>query len=140
MSARKNQPARYLLDTNILSNLVHHPQGIVAERIAAVGEAHIGTSIVVASELRFGAAQSPSQRLQEQVKAILEAIRIWDFAPPADQHYANIRHTLTKAGQLIGPNDLLIAAHALALGCIVVTANVREFARVPGLVCENWLR
>ena len=59
--------------------------------------------------------------------------------PPVDVTYARIRATLEQAGQPIGGNDLLIAAHALTLGCTVVTANVREFARIDDLACENWL-
>lgn len=130
----------YLLDTNILSDLVRHPQGIVARWIAAVGEGNVGTSMVVAAELRFGAAKSPSRRLRKQVEDILELIRIWPLDAPVDRHYADIRHTLEQSGQPIGPNDLLIAAHARAKGCIMVTANEREFARVPNLQVENWLK
>ena len=58
---------------------------------------------------------------------------------PADRHYAHIRHHLARQGTPIGPNDLLIAAHALALNLTVVTANTREFDRVPNLKIENWL-
>lgn len=130
----------YLLDTNILSDLVRRPHGVVARQIAAVGEAKVGTSIVVSAELRFGAAKSGSSRLRKQVEAILGAIKIWDLASPVDDHYADIRRALERAGRPIGPNDLWIAAHARARGCVVVTANEREFARVPGLDVENWLQ
>ncbi len=129
----------YLLDTNILSDLVRHPQGSVAENVARVGEETICTSIIVASELRYGAVKSGSRRLTERVRLILSAIEILPFDSPADREYAIIRNHLTRQGQPIGPNDMLIAAHALATGLVVVTANLREFNRVPGLNTENWL-
>jgi tRNA(fMet)-specific endonuclease VapC len=131
--------ARYLLDTNILSDLVRHPQGRVSERIAREGEKSICTSIVVASELRFGAEKSGSGRLAAQLDIILSAIETLPLEEPADRHYARLRHYLEVHGTPIGPNDMLIAAQALALDCTVITANDREFSRVPGLKVENWL-
>jgi tRNA(fMet)-specific endonuclease VapC len=130
---------RYLLDTNILSDLIPHPQGPVAERIADVGERAISTSIIVAAELRSGARKSGSQNLADRVDLILSALDVLPLESPADRHYATIRQHLAQQGTPIGPNDLLIAAHALALDLAVVTANVREFSRVPGLMVENWL-
>ena len=130
---------RYLLDTNILSDLVRRPQGGVAAHIARVGELRVCTSIIVASELRFGAAKRNSPRLAAQVNAILAAMAVLPFDLPADRAYAALRFHLEEAGTPIGPNDMLIAAHALAIKATVVTANNREFARVPGLAVENWL-
>jgi tRNA(fMet)-specific endonuclease VapC len=130
---------RYLLDTNILSDLVRHPQGVVTDRIAEVGEASICTSIIVAAELRFGAAKSNSEKLVDRVDLILSALEILPLEQPAEHHYGDIRQYLTRQGTPIGPNDLLIAAHARSLNLTVVTANVREFSRVPGLKIENWL-
>ncbi|NWG31100.1 MAG: type II toxin-antitoxin system VapC family toxin [Rhodocyclaceae bacterium] len=130
---------RYLLDTNILSDLVRHPQGRVAEKIAAVGESAVCTSIIVAAELRFGAAKRNAPRLTHQVDAILAAIEVLPFDAPADRAYAQLRWTLEQAGQLIGPNDMLIAAHALTTDCVLVSANVTEFRRVGSLTVENWL-
>ncbi|MGO8790838.1 MAG: type II toxin-antitoxin system VapC family toxin [Terriglobia bacterium] len=131
---------RYLLDTNIVSDLVRHPQGKVAQRIRKVGEARVCTSIVVAAELRYGAAKKASTRLSTQLEAVLSVLDILPFEPPADALYASVRAGLEVAGTPIGANDLLIAAHALALGCTIVTDNEREFARVRDLECENWLR
>ena len=130
---------RYLLDTNILSDLVRQPQGAVARRIAEVGEETICTSIVVAAELRFGAEKSGSNKLEDQVDLILSAIEILPLESPADREYGKLRHYLARNGMLIGPNDMLIAAQALCAGLIVVTANTGEFSRVPGLIVENWL-
>ena len=132
-------PARYLLDTNILSDLVRQPQGRIAQRIAREGEKSICTSIIVAAELRFGVNKSGSERLSTQLEIILSAIEILPLDEPADRRYGTLRNYLEERGASIGPNDMLIAAHALALDCTVITANEREFSRVPGLKVENWL-
>ena len=132
-------PLRYLLDTNIISDLVRRPGGIVGARIADVGEDSICTSTVVAAELRYGAAKSRSKQLSERVGLLLSALEILPLEPPADQRYAEIRHHLARRGTPIGPNDLLIAAHALAADLTLITANTREFERVPSLRVENWL-
>jgi len=130
---------RYLLDTNILSDLVRQPQGAAARRIEEVGEETICTSIIVAAELRFGAEKSDSDKLTDRVDLILSAIAILALESPADREYAKLRHYLMRNGTPIGPNDMLIAAQALGSGLIVVTANSGEFSRVPGLSVENWL-
>jgi tRNA(fMet)-specific endonuclease VapC len=130
---------RYLLDTNILSDLVRQPQGAVARRITEAGEATICTSIIVAAELRFGAEKSGSVKLADQVNLILSAIEILPLESPADREYGKLRHYLAHNGTPIGPNDMLIAAQALCAGLIVVTADTGEFSRVPGLIVENWL-
>jgi tRNA(fMet)-specific endonuclease VapC len=130
----------YLLDTTIVSDLVRHPQGKIAEQIRKVGEEQVRTSIIVAADLRYGAAKKGSQRLTTQLEAVLDVLDILPFEAPADAVYGSIRTQLEKKGQPIGGNDLLIAAQALALDCTVVTDNEAEFARVDGLRCENWLR
>jgi tRNA(fMet)-specific endonuclease VapC len=131
---------RYLLDTNILSDLVRHPQGRVAARIKEVGEALICTSIIVAAELRFRAEKKASPRLTAQLETVLGAIDVLAFDLPADATYCLIRARLEQVGAPIGGNDLLIAAHAVALSCTIVTDDDREFARIGGLRVENWLR
>jgi tRNA(fMet)-specific endonuclease VapC len=130
---------RYLLDTNILSNLVRFPSGTVAARIAAAGESLICTSIVVACELRFGAEKKGSSLLSARIGQLLKTLSVVPLSEEADRHYADIRHFLERSGTVIGPNDLLIAAQARSLGFVVVTDNEREFSRVPGLLVENWL-
>ncbi len=131
---------RFLLDTNIVSDLVRHPRGRIADRISEVGEADVCTSIVVAAELRYGATKKNSPRLAAQLKAVLGAIEVLALEAPVDAAYGVIRAGLEKKGLLIGANDLLIAAHASALGLTVVTDNEREFLRVDNLRVENWLR
>jgi tRNA(fMet)-specific endonuclease VapC len=130
----------FLLDTNILSDLVRNPRGRVAEEITKVGESAVATSIIVAAELRFGAVKSGSKRLATQLDAILERLIIFPFDAPADEQYGQLRHDLQKKGQVIGANDMLIAAHTLALGRTLVTDNLGEFKRVRGLSTKNWLR
>ncbi len=131
---------RYLLDTNIVSDLVRNPQGKVAERVFKVGETQVCTSIVVAAELRYGAEKKQSPRLSAQLEAVLGALEILPLEKPADVSYGSIRAQLERAGKPIGANDLLIAAQALTLGYTVVTDNEKEFSRVKHLRLENWLR
>jgi tRNA(fMet)-specific endonuclease VapC len=131
---------RYLLDTNVVSDLIRNPQGRVTEQIRRIGEEKVCTSIIVAAELRYGATRKASPRLTNQVEAVLGAIDILSFEAPADAAYGMIRARLEKAGRPIGGNDLLIAAQAIALGYTLVTGNEKEFARIQGLTCENWLR
>jgi tRNA(fMet)-specific endonuclease VapC len=131
---------KFLLDTNIISDLVRNPQGRVAAKITSESEATVATSIIVAAELRFGAAKSGSRRLAQQLDAILGVLPVLPFAPPAERRYGEIRAALEAAGTPIGANDTLIAAHALALGLILVTANTREFKRVKGLRSIDWLK
>lgn len=93
----------------------------------------------MACELQFGAAKSGSPRLVQQLERILNVLPILPLEPPVEQHYAVIHTHLEQAGTPISPNDLLIAAHALSLNLTLVTANTREFGRVPALSVENWL-
>ncbi|KRE13291.1 transcriptional regulator [Bosea sp. Root483D1] len=130
---------RYLLDTNIISDLVRQPQGRTAKRIAEIGDRQVLTSVIVAAELRYGCRKAGSARLSATVEALLFEIEIIPFDEAASRAYADLRAALEAKGQPIGGNDMLIAAQALALGCIMVTANTDEFTRVDGLKVENWL-
>jgi tRNA(fMet)-specific endonuclease VapC len=129
----------YMLDTNIISDLIRNPQGRAAKRIAKVGEDNICTSVIVAAELRYGCAKSGSTRLLKAVEDLLGEISVLPFDVPADTEYGGIRAELEAAGKPIGGNDLLIAAHAYATGTTIVTANTDEFKRIRGLNVENWL-
>jgi tRNA(fMet)-specific endonuclease VapC len=130
----------FLLDTNIVSDLVRHPRGRIAGRIAEVGEQHVCTSIIVAAELRYGAAKKGSSRLTAQLESVLGALDVLALEAPVDTVYGELRARLEQAGQPMGANDLLIAAHAVALGHTVVTDNEGEFSRIDDLRVENWLR
>jgi tRNA(fMet)-specific endonuclease VapC len=131
---------RYLLDTNVISGLMREPQGRIFERIQAVGVASIYTSIVVAGELRFGAAKRASERLAVEVEAILGRIIVAPLGPTVDRIYAEIRRRLEVEGRSVGANDLWIASQALHDGSVVVTDNAGEFSRIAGLNVENWVR
>ncbi|MFT4102083.1 MAG: type II toxin-antitoxin system VapC family toxin [Burkholderiaceae bacterium] len=129
----------YLLDTNILSEVIRNPDGPAARRIERAGPKEIFTNIIVAAELRYGCAKKGSPKLLARVEGILETIPVLPLDIPADAKYGGIRAELEAAGQPIGMNDLLIAAHACALGLTLVTGNTRELSRIRGLDVENWL-
>jgi tRNA(fMet)-specific endonuclease VapC len=130
---------RYLLDTNAISDLVRNPAGSVQLRIANSADAEICTSIIVAAELRFDSARRGSRRLYSQLEIILGGLNVYPFEAPADRVYGELRARLERIGQPVGANDMLIAAHAMALDCTLVTANEREFRCIDGLKVENWL-
>lgn len=130
----------YLLDTNVVSDLIRHSRGPVRRRIQQVGVTEVCTSIIVAAELRYGVAKKQSSQLAALVEGVLARIEVLPFRAPADAVYGRLRAQLDRAGQQIGSNDLFIAAQAVALGYILVTDNEREFARIGELSCENWLR
>jgi tRNA(fMet)-specific endonuclease VapC len=129
----------FMLDTNIVSQFMRAPNGIVGQRARILGEGAACVSIVCAAELRFGATRVSSSRLAQQAEAAFEIFPVIPFQEPADRHYAEIRSYLQQRGELIGPTDLFIAAHARASDMTLVTANLDEFTRVPGLRVENWL-
>ncbi len=129
----------HMLDTNIVSDLIRNPSGIVRDRIRMVGETSVCVSIIVAAEIRFGCAKKQSERLSRQAEAILGVLPVMPVDQPVDKEYAMIRADLESRGQPIGPNDMLIAAHAKVLGLVFVTDNIDEFNCIPGLQILNWL-
>lgn len=136
-------PAIYLLDTNIISRLMRDGQGQDAQRYRArllrEPDCTVVTSVVVQCELLFGLAKRPSRRLQTAYELQMEQLLVLPLEDSVGSHYAKLRTHLEQAGTPIGANDTLIAAHALAVGAILVTADA-EFTRVPGLQVENWLQ
>ena len=129
---------RYLLDTDTLSRLLREPRGAIAQRIAQGGVDAVATSPVVAGELRFGAMRTGNTALRERVDELIARLPVLPLDDEVAQAYAATRRALERAGTPIGPNDLWIAAHALATERVVVTGNVREFQRVHGLGVEVW--
>ena len=130
---------RFMLDTNIISDMVRNPRGASAKRGKAEGQVALCTSAITACELRFGARKRGSPALSERIGSFLSRIPVMPLEPPVDETYGRVRLGLEKAGTPIGPYDMLIAAHALSLGLVLVTDNVREFSRVEGLRMENWI-
>ena len=96
--------------------------------------------MVVAGELRAWIIKTQSARLERLIATTLVAIPVLALGPEVADIYGELRIRLERAGTPIGSNDLWIAAHAISLGAVMVTDNVREFERVPGLPVENWLR
>jgi tRNA(fMet)-specific endonuclease VapC len=129
-----------MLDTNVISDVIRDPMGKVARQLEIEGESSVCSSIIVAAELRYGVAKSGSSELAIRIDTALSAIEVLPFDVPADREYGKLRAKLAVKGKPIGPNDLLIAAHALSLGLTLVTDNVREFKRVNGLSVVNWRR
>jgi tRNA(fMet)-specific endonuclease VapC len=130
----------YLLDTNIISDLMYDPrQGRAAKRARLIAEADIVTSTVVVGELQFGVERKGSEKLRARMHAIVNTVEVLPLTERCAEHYGKLRAELERRGTMIGPNDLWIASHALAEQCVLVTDNDGEFRRVPGLVVENWL-
>jgi tRNA(fMet)-specific endonuclease VapC len=131
---------KFLLDTNTVSELLRSPTGAVAASAARVDG--LCTNVVVACEVAFGLRRREGKRidvLRAQWEALKSTIPVLEIDDSVVDHYAAVRMSLEAAGSPIGSNDLLIAAHALSMGAVVVTNNIREFSRVPGLQIENWL-
>ena len=128
-----------MLDTNIVSDMVRDPQGRVFRKVVELDGEGLCVSIITAAELRYGCAKKGSSKLLAQVEAILKGLEIIPLEVPADTEYGGLRAELEAEGKTIGPNDLLIGAHALTIGATLVTANEGEFRRIRGLEVENWL-
>ena len=127
-----------MLDANIVSEAMRNPRGKASEKIQPIDGALFCCSVVVAAELRFDAAKHGGTMWKERVDQALSSINVLPLASPIDKVYGENRTSLERAGTPIGPNDMLIAAHAVANNLILVTANEREFRRVAGLAVENW--
>jgi len=129
----------FMLDTDTCSYIMKRSHDAVLKRLASVAVSEVCISVISKAELMFGVELSP-RRQQDQVAlgAFLRHIEVLDFPDVAAEHYAKIRATLKTRGQMIGANDLLIAAHVRSLGLTLVTNNTREFGRVPDLMVENW--
>jgi tRNA(fMet)-specific endonuclease VapC len=126
-----------MLDTNVVSAIMREPAGAVAQRVTALATP-VSISIVVAAELRYGAARKGSARLTATVEQILAVIEVEALSPPVDVVYGRLRDLLERQGQPMDANDLWIAAHALTLERVLATGD-QAFARVGGLRVENWL-
>jgi tRNA(fMet)-specific endonuclease VapC len=130
---------RYMLDTNICIYAIKHrpPEVLAALRLHEA--AGLGVSSITVAELEFGAVKSASDRNQAALQQFLEPLEIADFDRAAASAYGRLRTQLEAAGTVIGPLDMQIAAQALALRVTLVSNNLREFARVPGLQLANWV-
>jgi tRNA(fMet)-specific endonuclease VapC len=128
----------YLLDTNICIYAINRRPEAVLARLIQAGPGQVGISSITAAELAFGAMKSERPKTRTNVEAFLATLPVFDWGGEAVWRYADVRLALERTGKRIGERDLLIAAHALALGWVVVSSDTSEFARVPGLRLENW--
>jgi tRNA(fMet)-specific endonuclease VapC len=131
--------ARYMLDTDTCSFIMKRSSQAVLDRLRGIPVADVCISVLTKSELLYGVEVSP-RRTQDDaaLRAFLPYLEVLEFPDDAAPHYAQIRADLKKRGQMIGANDLFIAAHARSLGLRLVTNNTAEFGRVKGLALENW--
>lgn len=130
---------RYMLDTNICIYLIKRKPLTVLERLRSHAISDVVISSITLAELEYGIAKSsrPEQNT-EALQGFLAPLEILSFDDAAACRYGEIRAYLEGKGKVIGSMDMLIAAHAGSLGCTLVSNNLREFERVPGLRLENW--
>jgi tRNA(fMet)-specific endonuclease VapC len=129
----------YLLDTNTVSYLLRGASKPLLEKISTTRRDHVAVSVVTAMELEFGLARNPgARRTKAAVEAFLATVEVANLPDGIPRVYGALRAALERRGMPIGPLDTIIAAHAVALGCTLVTNNTREFRRVSGLRCEDW--
>jgi tRNA(fMet)-specific endonuclease VapC len=127
----------YLLDTNICIYLIREKPASVLKRFRKLNPGEVGISVITLCELECGIENSSDpSRNREALNLFLLPLMIFSLTAPVAFEYGKIRSALRK--NQIGPYDLLIAAHAIQLGFTLVTNNLREFQRIPGLHCENW--
>ncbi|MGH7858724.1 MAG: type II toxin-antitoxin system tRNA(fMet)-specific endonuclease VapC [Candidatus Binatia bacterium] len=130
---------RYLLDTNVCVDYLTGRFPRVIERIRESSPEDLCVSSVAMAELRYGAEKSAHRsRNHARLDVFFQEVRILDFDAGAASEYGRVRRELESAGKPIGPNDMLIGAHARALTLVLVTDNVREFRRIRRLRVENW--
>jgi tRNA(fMet)-specific endonuclease VapC len=130
----------YLLDTNIVSDVAHNPSGPVARKLSEINPDSVVSSVIVAAEIWFGIENNPSFRSRTRTESFLKTVQILEMGPEVAPIYGRIRVELKRIGRTLGANDMLIAAHALALEAVLVTDDYKAFAQVPGLNVENWLQ
>lgn len=130
---------KYLLDTNICIYLINNRPKKVRDQFERHRVSDIGVSSITASELAFGVAKSQSSKNRAALESFLLPLHIADYDAAAAIVYGDIRASLEAEGKTIGPLDMLIAAHALSLGAVLVTNNEKEFKRVGKLKVENWI-
>ena len=132
--------ALYFFDTDTCAFILRRSSQELLDRIQAVPLDRQFMSIVTLAELLYGVQMSARKKANRAaVDTLVRHVAVLGWSRAAAEHYADIRADLKKRGQLIGANDLLIAAHARSLGATVVTNNVKDFRRVRHLSVENWM-
>ena len=130
----------YMLDTNILIYAMRHPEDQICERLIEHAAADLCVSAMTYAELELGVLRSSNPlRNRQALIAALSGMEIVDFGAKEAAVFARIKDALMRSGALIEDMDMLIGAHAMALGCTLVTNNTKHFGRIEGLSCEDWL-
>jgi tRNA(fMet)-specific endonuclease VapC len=130
----------YMLDTDTCAFILRRSSSVLLDRIQAVPLRQQAMSVITLAELLYGVQLSSRKKANRAgVDALVRHLAVMDWTLNAAEHYAEVRADLTKAGQLIGANDLFIAAHARSVGATLVTNNVKDFGRVRRLKVENWM-
>ena len=129
----------FCLDTNIWSYLLRQPSAPLVRHLIACQSAELCLTELIRAELLYGALRSSrADLLKDRIEKLLAPYTRLSFGSSAAEHYAEIRTHLERAGTPISPNDLIIAATVRAAGATLITANLREFSRIPSLRCEDW--
>ena len=132
---------KYLIDTNICIYIMNNQPPEVLEKFKRVGVGNVGISSITVSELYYGACKS--NKIKQNIKRLEEFLypfEILTYDEIASREYGKIRSRLEKKGPVIGPLDMLIAAHALSKKLIIITNNSKEFKRISSLQVENWVK
>lgn len=132
---------RYLLDTDIASYVIKSRSPALESRLVTIPKEVVAVSVITRAELMYGLQRlSQAHQMHQGVERFLRTVRALPWDDLAADNYAVIRHQLTSSGQLIGELDMMIAAHAMALGAVLVTNNTRHYQRIPlPLKIENWV-
>jgi tRNA(fMet)-specific endonuclease VapC len=128
---------KFLLDTDSVSYALRG-HGNVGDQIRSHRPSEICISAITAAELRFGAERKASKQLHALIDAFIEGVEVEAFDQAAALEFGRLGNILAERGTPIGEFDVLIAAHAMTLRCVLVSNNVRHFSKVPGLIVENW--
>jgi tRNA(fMet)-specific endonuclease VapC len=131
---------KWMLDTNICIAIIRRQPQVAIRRLRGKSVGQVGVSAVTVAELQYGAAKSTRpESARSALSEFLLPLEVAPFDEAVCARYSAVRAKLEAAGKPIGPLDTLIATHALSLGVVLVTNNLREFRRVPGLTIEDWL-
>jgi len=129
----------HMLDTDMASYIIKGRSPAIEEKVAAILPSLLCVSVMTRAELLYGLKRLPaSHRLYMGVRRFLEIVRVLPWGADAADYYADIRHQLVTTGQPIGEMDMMIAAHSLAVGAVLVTNNTKHYDRISGLVLVNW--